>query len=137
MAEIVIERDFTASADAVWEKLGNFAELEWMPGVSSVDVEGEGLGALRKIAMGPATIVERLEAHDAAGRSLSYSITEGPIPVENYLATITVTPKGDGCHVDWSAKFVVPEGIPADAIAPGLEGAYGGALDSLKDLLGA
>ena len=118
MAEIAIERDIEASADAVWEKLGNFGELGWMPGVASCEVEGEGIGALRKIAMGPATVVERLEAHDDDARSLSYAITEGPIPVQNYLATITVTETGSGCHVDWTAKFDLPEGVPADAVRP-------------------
>ena len=98
MAEIAVERDFAASADAVWEKLGNFGEMGWMPGVASCEVEGEGLGSIRKIAMGPATVVERLEAHDDAGRILSYSITEGPIPVQNYLATITVSESGSGCR---------------------------------------
>ena len=80
MAELNVERDFGASAGDVWEKLGDFAELGWMPGVGSVEVEGEGIGAVRSIAMGPAKIVERLEAHDNAARSLSYSITEGPVP---------------------------------------------------------
>lgn len=136
MAEIAVARDFEASADAVWKKLGEFGEMGWMPGVNSCEVEGEGLGALRKIAMGPTTIVERLEAHDDAGRSLSYAITEGPIPVQNYLATITVSEAGGGCHVDWTAKFDLPDGVPADAIRPALEGAYGGALDALKELLG-
>ena len=136
MAEIAVERDFAASADAVWEKLGNFGEMGWMPGVASCEVEGEGLGAVRKIAMGPATVVERLEAHDDSGRILSYSITEGPIPVQNYLATITVSESGSGCHVDWIAKFDLPEGVPADAVKPALEGAYGGALDALKEQLG-
>ena len=135
MAEIKIERDFNASASDVWEKLGDFAELGWMPGVGSVEVEGEGIGAVRSIAMGAATVVERLEAHDDANRSLSYSITDGPVPVQDYLATISVTEVDSGCHVDWTAKFSTPDGVPAEAVAPALEGAYGGALDALKKLL--
>jgi hypothetical protein len=136
MAEIKIERDFEASADRVWKKLGAFGELDWMPGVGSVEVEGEGVGAIRRIAMGAATIVEKLEAHDNGARSLSYSITEGPIPVQNYLATICVSETEGGCHVDWSARFELPDGVPAEAITGALEGAYGGALDHLKGLVG-
>jgi len=135
MAELKVERDFSASAADVWEKLGNYAELGWMPGVSSVEVEGDGIGAVRKIGMGGATVVERLEAHDHDGRSLSYAITDGPVPVQDYLATITVTEAGSGCHVDWTAKFSTPDGVPAEAIVPALEGAYGGALDALKGIL--
>ena len=135
MAELNVERDFEASAGDVWEKLGDFAELGWMPGVGSVEVEGEGIGAVRSIAMGPAKIVERLEAHDNDARSLSYSITEGPVPVIDYLATITVSEVGSGCHVGWTAKFSTPDGVPAEAVVPALEGAYGGALDALKKIL--
>ena len=135
MAELKVERDFSASATDVWEKLGNFEELGWMPGVGSVEVEGDGIGAVRTIGMGGATVVERLEAHDHDGRSLSYAITDGPIPVQDYLATITVTEAGSGCHVDWTAKFSTPDGVPAEAVVPALEGAYGGALDALKGIL--
>ncbi len=124
-----------APASAAWEKLADFGGLDWMPGVEKVEVEGEGIGAVRTVSMGPMNIKERLESFDDAGRSLSYSITEGPMPVENYLATIRVSESGDGCRVDWSASFDLPEGVPAEAIENGLNGAYGGALAALKKLV--
>lgn len=136
MAGIAVAEDFTVSADEVWKRLADFGGLsDWMPGVASCETEGDGIGAVRRIAMGPAEVVERLEAFDASTRSLSYSITEGPIPVQNYLATIRVQEAGGGCHVDWTAEFDLPEGLTQEQIAPGLEGAYGGALAALKKLL--
>ena len=138
MAGIAVAEDFTVSADAVWTKLADFGGLaDWMPGVKTCETEGDGVGAVRRVAMGPAEVVERLEAFDPTARSLSYSIVEGPIPVQNYLATVSVREAGDGCHVDWTAKFDLPDGLTEEQIAPGLEGAYGGALAALKSLLEA
>jgi len=136
MAGISVAEDFSASADAVWKKLADFGGLSgWMPGVESCETEGEGVGAVRKVAMGPVQVAERLEAFDEAARSFSYSIVAGPMPVQNYLATVTVREAGGGCRVDWTARFDLPEGLTEEQIAPGLEGAYGGALKALKKLL--
>ena len=139
MAKIAVEEDFSASAALVWSKLADFGGLAgWMPGVESCETEGEGIGAVRKVALGPVQVSERLEAFDDAGRSLSYSIIEGPMPVQNYLATIRVEERGDAaCHVDWTASFDLPDGLTEEQIAPGLQGAYGGALKALKPLVEA
>lgn len=137
MAEIAIEEDFAAKPAAVWEKLADFGGLgEWMPGVESCETEGDGIGAVRTVAMGPVKVVERLEKFDPSARTLAYSIVEGPMPVQNYLATIRVTETGaESCHVDWTAAFDLPEGLTEEQIAPGLQGAYGGALEALKALV--
>ncbi len=135
MGKIELSEEMAAPASAAWEKLADFGGLGWMPGVEKVEVEGDGIGAVRTIAMGGMSIKERLEAFDDEGRSLSYSITEGPMPVQNYLATIRVSETGAGCRVDWTASFDLPEGVPADAIEKGLNAAYGGALAALKKLV--
>ena len=67
-----------------------------MPGIQGCDVTGEGIGSVRAISMGAMTIKEKLESLDADARSLSYSIVEGPMPTENYLATITLSDAGGG-----------------------------------------
>ena len=136
MAKIEVNEEYTASADAVWQRVADFGGIkDWMPGVESCDVEGEGVGAVRAVSIGPMTIKERLESFDADGRSLSYSIVEGPLPAENYLATIVVSEQGDGCRVDWTATFDLLEGVDEAAIAPAIAGGYGGALKALKGQL--
>lgn len=136
MGSIAIEEEIAAPAEAAWKSIGDFGGIgSWMPGIERCDVEGEGLGAVRTVHMGTIKIVEKLEAHDEAARSISYSITEGPLPVQNYLATIQVSEAGAGCKVDWTARFDLPEGVEEAAIAPALEGAYGGALKALKSQL--
>ncbi len=57
-------------------------------------------------------------------------------PLQNDLATIRVSETGAGaCRVDWTARFDLPDGVPAEAVAPALEKAYGGSLKALKKLL--
>lgn len=132
MAKIAVNEDYSVAADVVWERMADFGGLAWMPGVESCTVEGEGLGAIRAVTMGPMVIKERLERFDAEGRTLSYSIVEGPLPTQNYLATITVSEQDSGCRVDWTASFDLPEGVDESAIAPAVSGGYGGALKALK-----
>ena len=84
--------------------------------------------------MGDSAIRERLESHDPAARVFSYSIVEGPMPVENYLATVSVEPlDGDRSRVVWDVTF--ESTAPEDAIASGLESAYGGALAAVAKVL--
>lgn len=137
MAEFLVERSFDAGVDAVWSKLGDFAGLgDWMPGIVKNEVEGEGVGAVRKLYLNESTcIVEKLEAIDEGGRTLSYSIVEGPAPVVDYLATIEVKAEGDGCKVEWGARFDAAPGVDAEVLKPAMSGAYTGALASLAKIV--
>ena len=135
MGKIEVSEDIGAPAQAAWEKLGDFAGIgKWMPGIEKCDTEGEGVGAVRAIGMpGGVVVKERLESHDPEGRSLSYAIIEGPLPVQNYVATIRVSESGPAaCHVDWTARFDLPEGVPSEPVEKALCGAYGGSLKALK-----
>ena len=88
--------------------------------------------------MGGMTIAERLESLDAAERTLSYSIVEGPMPTENYLATVAITPRGDAeCAIEWSATFDAPSlsDEQAQGIAQGVQGSYQAMVNGLKKAL--
>lgn len=137
MARISVNEDYAAGAEKVWQRLSDFGGLaDWMPGVKSCEVKGDGIGAVRTLAMGPMKVVEKLESLDADGRVLSYSLIEGPMPLKDFLATIAVTETGpSSCHVEWSADFDLPEGVAEGKVAPGLEGGYGGGLKALKRLV--
>ena len=136
MADVRIEDDISAGADAVWAKIADFGGIgEWAPGLEKCELDGEGVGSVRRIAMGDMQISERLETLDAAGRSLTYSIVEGPMPIENYLATITVTDAGAGrSHIVWTCSFDAPgmSEEQARGLASGMEGAYKGMIGGLQ-----
>lgn len=108
--EVQVIEKFSVSADTVWDLLRDFGGiLRWNPGsLESVTVEGEGLGSVRTITLpGGASLQEKLEAFDDAARSFSYSFTgKLLLPLENYLASMTVLPVDDSsCEVRWESTF--------------------------------
>jgi hypothetical protein len=139
MADVRIEDHIAAGIDAVWGKIADFGGIgAWAPGLDKCELEGEGVGSVRRITMGGMEIAERLEKLDEAGRSLTYSIIEGPMPVENYLATITITEAGDErSHILWTCTFDAPNLTDEQArgMAGGMEGAYKGMVEGLKKVL--
>jgi len=126
-----------AGAAAVWDLLGDFGGVaRYSPGLESCTVEGEGVGAIRTIKMpGGMQLSERLEAFDGPRRRLQYSIVSGPLPLENYLATIEVREDGDGCVIDWSSTFD-PKGTSAEQVQGMLEGVYRGGIKGIRKTLG-
>ena len=135
MAEVRLTEEIAAPAASVWELLSDFGGVHrWFPGATKPEVEGEGIGAIRKIAMGDTAIHERLEAFDAMARSFQYSIVEAPMPVKNYLATVSVEEIDAGrCRVHWTTTFDAV-GIPEEQLAEGLEGAYRAGLVNVAKL---
>ncbi len=121
-AEITIDR----SADDVWDKIGNFGDLMWMPGIESCELDGDD----RILGMFGMRIVERQLARDDEGRSLTYGIVDGDMKPEVHRATITVMPAGSGSFVTWDVET-------DDAMVEVMQGAYTGALAALKEQLEA
>ncbi len=128
-ASAVIE--IPASADQVWQLVGGFNSLpDWLPMIVKSEA-GEG-GRLRHLQTQDGTvIVERLEVFDNAGKTYSYSITEGPFPVTDYLATVLVEAHGTGARVTWSGRFT-PAGISEAEAQALFTGVYQGGLDALR-----
>jgi carbon monoxide dehydrogenase subunit G len=116
------EIEIAAAPEDVWAVAGDFGGIAWMPGIESVEVSGED----RTISTSGMTIVEHLVRRDEDARTLTYSIVDGPVPVESHEATIAVVPAGDGSRVSWS---VTTE--PDDAAAF-MRDVYAGALNALK-----
>ena len=108
--------ELSASAEAVWGLVGDFANLSWIPGIADVamTVEGSGVGALRSLELEGDLVVERLEAYEE-GKSHSYSISGGPLPITNYLAVIQVEATSAGSVMSWVSDFDVKHGPVADA----------------------
>lgn len=129
MTVVKVVEDINGPADRVWTAISDFGNVKVGGPVTSVEVQGQGVGMVRTIGMGGGQVVERLDRHDAAERVFSYSILneDCPLPVSSYSATVTVTDKGDGtCTVDWTGTFE-PKGSEADAAAL-VEGIYRGGI---------
>ena len=135
MADVKVEGELGASVDEVWKVVGDFVGMIEGMGVP-VESEGEGIGMTRKISMGPAPIVERLEERDDAAKKLVYSILEGPLPVASYVSTMQLADAGNGrTTLTWSSTF---EPVGDEATAKQIvTGIYDGGIKGLQGRFGA
>lgn len=131
MASTQATVEIAASADQVWQLIGGFNALpDWLPMIAQSQAE-EG-GRLRRLTTADGTlIVERLQHFDDAARTYSYSITEGPFPVTDYLATVKVIELSESTsRVEWGGQFT-PVGITDTEAVELFDGVYGGGLQAL------
>jgi Polyketide cyclase / dehydrase and lipid transport len=118
------------SADALWAKIGDFCGIaKWHPALEKCELSADG--KTRTLSLrGGGTIVEALTKLDAAGKSYTYSIVSGPLPVANYSSTITVSADGAGSVVTWTGKYDAKGAPDADA-QKAIQGVYDSGLRGL------
>jgi Polyketide cyclase / dehydrase and lipid transport len=120
------------SADAMWAKIGDFCGIaKWHPALEKCALSADG--KTRTLSLkGGGTIVEALMKMDTAGKSYTYSIISGPLPVANYSSTISVAPDGAGSVVTWVGKYDAKGAPDADA-AKAIQGVYDSGLKGLAE----
>jgi hypothetical protein len=105
MVEVSIERELEFSAKEVWAVIADFGNVDWVPGVEKVELEGEGVGMVRHLSV-PVypPLHERLDAIDHQRMLLDYSIPAvAYLQVKNYRARAQVFElEGPRCRVRWS-----------------------------------
>ena len=121
-----LSRSVTVNADAatVWALIGPFCSLgDWHPVVGSCTIGDDGHRTIIT-ADGSATFIERETTRDDAAHTYSYAIVSSPLPVADYVATISVTETAPGAStITWSSHYTTPEGMDAVA-AEALTGIY-------------
>ena len=128
--ESSIKGSSTASADAVWAKIGAFCGIgKWHPAIEKCVLSADGKERTLSLK-GGGTIVEKLEKRDDAAHSYTYSIVSGPLPVTNYMSTISVAAAGTGSTITWSGKYDAKGASDADAKKT-IDGVYQGGVDQL------
>lgn len=125
MPSVLAQQDFTHSADTVWQRIRDFSDLSWLPGVTACTVEGEGIGALRTVSTADGgQVVEALTALDDGARMFGYRIVKAPGVREDtdYQASVTVQATDSGCQVTWQASFNAGN-APEDKVEKARQGA--------------
>jgi len=119
MAQVSRSVTLRAAPEAVWSVIGGFQALPgWHPAVETSYREDSGGVEHRRLGLkGGGEIVERSLGADA--HSYGYTIVSGPLPVADYVATLTVAPAGSGAVVVWSAAFT-PTDEGAAAVIVGI-----------------
>jgi hypothetical protein len=129
--------ELNASAEEVWEIVSNFnAFPRYIELVENSIIKTEDKGTVRTLTLGNGeTLKEKLIRYDFDDKTIQYTIVEGPLPVKNYLATMTVAPTEDGCLFTWSGKFN-GAGMSDEDAAETMSGVYQLGCEGLKRIFG-
>lgn len=100
---------------AVWAVVGNPSKIgQWLPFIETARVEGD---ARYCTAANGADLVEKIINVDDENRSYQYTIESSPMPIEEILVTITVSPAGADCSLVTWHTFVEPSEL-VEVFAP-------------------
>lgn len=126
MAEGKAEVTINRTPDEVWAVVGRFEGLdEWMPGIDKCEMDGD----VRKLSSQGMELHEQLVNRDEDAKSISYSLIQGPMPIEHHLATIALSPEGDGTKLVWSYE------VKPDEMAAVFGPVYEGSAEAVKTSL--
>jgi len=140
MVNVYISTVIGASADTVWSRIRDFNGLpQWHPGIADSRIENgdapDRVGCVRHFHTRDGGMIrEQLLALSDFEYSCTYEILESPMGVENYIATLKLTPVTDGnrCFAEWSAEFECSPGREAELTRLIGDGVFQGGFDALK-----
>jgi Polyketide cyclase / dehydrase and lipid transport len=105
--EVRKRREAPGTPAEVWALVGSFCDIQkWHPAVAKCEESKDGDKVLRTLTLKDgAKILE--EETNKGEYTYSYTILEGPLPVKNYNATLTVGPddEPDRIEIIWKATF--------------------------------
>lgn len=146
MTKVFISAILDAPIDKVWAKVRDFNNLpKWHPKFSRSHIEGglpsDRIGCVRNfdIVDNGGTIRERLLELSDVDYSFRYCIIDSPLPVDNYVAQLTLYPvTADNSTVGiWTAEFDVTNGDEAGVVDAVGNGTFGKAFEVLNELFAA
>ena len=113
MARVYVSSVIDAPATRVWERIRDFNGLpKWHPRIRDSRIEdalpSDKVGCIRNFHLQNGDLIrEKLEGLSDYDMFCTYSILESPMPLEDYLATIRLTPvtEGERTFIEWSAEF--------------------------------
>ena len=144
MAQVYASSVIAAPAARIWETIRDFNGLpNWHPAIVESRIEGgapaDQVGCVRAFRLKDGGFIrERLLALSDYDLSCTYSILESPMGVENYVATLKLTPitDGDRSFAEWSAEFDCAPEREAELVAQIGGGVFQGGFDALKSRFG-
>ena len=80
--------------------------------------------------------IEKLEKVDDGAHTYTYSITDSPLPVANYTATIKVSGEGENSTIEWSSDFEPIGGASQEDAMKAVQDIYQAGFDNLKKVFG-
>ena len=144
MVRVYVSSVIDADAETVWQRVRDFNGLpQWHPGIADSRIENsepaDKVGCVRNFHTRDGGLIrERLLALSDFDYSCTYAILESPMGVENYTATLKLTPVTDGerTFAEWSAEFDCAERREQELSDLVGTGVFQGGLDALKKHFG-
>ena len=98
---IRIEHQFGFSAANVWAIVGQPDRVDWVPGVTGCEFDGE----VRRFSFpGAGKLAERILSLDALAREIHYGVIESNPPLIDHHASINVVSNGEGSVMIWCTE---------------------------------
>jgi uncharacterized protein YndB with AHSA1/START domain len=140
MARVFVSSVIDAPAAKVWERVRDFNGLpRWHPRIRESRIENgepaDRVGCVRDFNLQNGDrIREQLLGLSDYDMFCTYAILESPMPLENYVATLRLTPVTDGerTFVEWNAEFDCDPADEADLVAGIGRDVFQGGFDALK-----
>ena len=132
-AEVSKDIEVKGTPAQVWAKIGGWCSISnWHPAVATCETSKDGDAAVRLLTTKDgAKITEKQTASDDS--SYGYTMTDTPLPVTNYNATMGVAPSDEEgkTKITWSATFD-PKGVSEDDAKKPVEGIFESGLQAIK-----
>ena len=140
MARIYISSVIAAPAARVWGRVRDFNGMPgWHPAIAESRIENgepaDKVGCVRDFRLRNGDrLREKLLGLSDYDMFCTYSILDSPMAVENYVATLRLTPvtDGDRTFAEWSAEFDCAPEREQDLVATVGGGVFQGGFDALK-----
>ena len=140
------ERGLDAPPEPVFEVLADHARYDRFDGIRRAeliepgDADPNGVGALRRVWIGPWVFDERITAYEPPSR-IDYLITNvRGLPYRHEGGSIRLTPRGTGTDAVWTSEYEIPIPIIGRAmealLADRLESGFGATLERSAQLAG-
>ncbi len=147
LLSVVETVDINAAPAAVWSQISDFNGMAaWHPAIADsqlVSGKNNEAGAARELQIkdGP-SLTDELVSIDDTQRVFIYRLVDSPLPLTDYLSSVTVKSRGEGSEVIWTATFrrknvsaSTPKEENDQAAIALLSGVYRAGLDNLKKML--
>lgn len=140
MPRVYVSTVIGAPTAKVWARVRDFNGLpSWHPAIAESRIENgdpaDRIGCVRDFRLRNGERVrEKLLGLSDYDYFCTYEILESGLGVENYVATLRLTPvtDGDRTFAEWTAEFDCPPARAADIVAAVGGGVFQGGFDSLK-----
>ena len=115
MKKITEKRLFHNSPDTIWEIISNISRSDWVPGVESIELDGNKRIFKMK---GMGRLVEEIIDCNNSEMKLTYSAIETMAPINHHLAIIQLHQNEENTLFEWETEIDPPEF--SDAIQQGM-----------------